>query len=471
MKNMKKILALSLVCCMCAGALVGCNKNSGSSSTTSGSSTEKKADNSDSGEAANAKDNTGDTVEVKGDASKGKVYWLNFKPEEAFDKTIKELAKTYKAKTGTDVKIVTAASGTYEQTLSGEMDKSEAPTMFVIGNAAGAKKWGEFALDLNNTKIGKELNTQTYNIHDADGKLVSIPYCYEAYGLIVNCDLLDKAGHKIDEIKDFASLKTVVEDIHKNKDKLGFDAFTSCDMDDSSSWRFTGHMVNLEYFYEEKKSGSQWTECPASLTGDYVQNYKNLFDLCINNSISDPKELATGGHDASQQFKDQKAAFTVQGSWEYAGYADAGLKNMKMIPYYCGVEGEDKAGLNCGTENCWAINANASEDDQAATMEFMYWLVTDKDASKQMVDALGIMPYNKAAESSNKFLKDAAEYDASGCYVMDWATNYQPNSDEYRKALVSALNSYCADQSDANWDGVKSAMIDGWATQYATANS
>ena len=195
MKNMKKILALSLVCCMCAGALVGCNKDSGSSSTTSGSSTEKKADNGDSGEAANAKDNTGDTVEVKGDASKGKVYWLNFKPEEAFDKTIKELAKTYKDKTGTEVKIVTAASGTYEQTLSGEMDKSEAPTMFVIGNAAGAKKWGEFALDLNNTKIGKERNTQTYNIHDADGKLVSIPYCYEAYGLIVNCDLLDKAGH------------------------------------------------------------------------------------------------------------------------------------------------------------------------------------------------------------------------------------------------------------------------------------
>ena len=81
------------------------------------------------------------------------------------------------------------------------------------------------------------------------------------------------------------------------------------------------------------------------------------------------------------------------------------------------------------------------------------------------------MPYNKAAESSNKFLKDAAEYDASGCYVMDWATNYQPNSDEYRKALVSALNAYNADQSDKNWEQVKTAFVDGWAAQYAAVNS
>ena len=54
---------------------------------------------------------------------------------------------------------------------------------------------------------------------------------------------------------------------------------------------------------------------------------------------------------------------------------------------------------------------------------------------------------------------------------MDWATNYQPNVDDYRAALVSALNQYNADQSDANWDLVKKAFVDGWATQYALANA
>ena len=137
-----------------------------------------------------------------------------------------------------------------------------------------------------------------------------------------------------------------------------------------------------------------------------------------------------------------------------------------MIPYYCGVEGEEKAGLNCGTENCWAVNAKVSEADQQATIDFMVWLVTDPEASKEMVGQLGIMPYKSAVESSNGFLKNAKKYSDDGCYVMDWATNYQPNVDEYRKDLVSALNAYNADQSDANWEGVKKAFVDGWATQY-----
>ena len=241
-------------------------------------------------------------------------------------------------------------------------------------------------------------------------------------------------------------------------------------MDDSSSWRFTGHLANLEYFYEEKESGAKWEECPASLTGKYMENYKNLYDLIINNSLTDPKDLANGGHDAEAEFKEGKAAFFVNGSWEYAAVS-GDVPNATMIPYYCGVAGEEKAGLNCGTENCWAVNANASEADQQATIDFMVWLVSDPDASKAMVEQLGIMPYKNAAESSNGFLNDAAKYTADGCYVMDWATNYQPNVDDYRAALVAALNQYNADQSDANWDLVKAAFVDGWATQYELANA
>ena len=90
------------------------------------------------------------------------VYWLNFKPE--LDETLQELAKTYTAKTGVDVKVVTAASGTYSQTLTSEMDKSNPPTMFVVGNQAGVKDWKDYALDLTGTAIANELNTDAYNL-------------------------------------------------------------------------------------------------------------------------------------------------------------------------------------------------------------------------------------------------------------------------------------------------------------------
>ena len=397
---------------------------------------------------------------------KGSVYWLNFKPE--LDETLQDLAKTYTQKTGVEVKVVTAASGTYEQTLLAEMDKSSAPTLFVIGNQAAVKTWKDYAKDLKGTDIEKQLNTDAYNLYDDSGKLCSIGYCYECYGIIVNPDLIEAAGHTMDEIKNFAGLKTVAEDIHARADELGFDAFSSSDMDDSSSWRFTGHMANLEYFYEERDAGG-WKECPESLTGAYMENYKNLYDLCINNSLTDPKDLATGGHDAENEFKTGKAAFFVNGSWEYAAVSES-VPNAKMIPYYCGVEGEEKAGLNCGTENCWAVNAKTSEANQKATIDFMVWLVTDPDANAKLVEQIGIMPYKSAVASTNGFLNDAAAYTADNCYVMDWATNYQPNVNDYRAALVSALNAYNADQSDANWEKVVTAFVDGWAVQYKAAN-
>ena len=53
---------------------------------------------------------------------------------------------------------------------------------------------------------------------------------------------------------------------------------------------------------------------------------------------------------------------------------------------------------------------------------------------------------------------------------MNWATNFQPNVDDYRAALVAALNQYNADQSDANWEQVRTAFVDGWAVQYQNAN-
>ena len=146
------------------------------------------------------------------------------------------------------------------------------------------------------------------------------------------------------------------------------------------------------------------------------------------------------------------------------------MPNATMIPYYCGVAGEEKAGLNCGTENCWAINAKASAENQQATMDFMVWCVTDPEASRMLVDTFGVMPYKNAAESTNGFLAAAAEYTDNGCYVMNWATNFQPNVDDYRAALVAALNQYNADQSDANWEQVRTAFVDGWAVQYQNAN-
>ena len=396
--------------------------------------------------------------------SKGSVYWLNFKPEA--DEALQGIAKTYEKENGVKVKVVTAASGNYNSTLTSEMGKSAAPTLFVVGNQAAVKTWDDYCIDLKDTDVYKELSTDAFNLKDENGKVASMGYCYESYGIIVNKKLLKKAGYEITDIKDFASLKSVAEDIHKRADKLGFDAFTSSGMDDASSWRFTGHLANMSLFYEGRDDG--WKEAPAEIKGTYLDNFKNVWDLYINNSKYDKKTLATGGYDAEAEFKKGEAVFYQNGTWEYDALKKSiSDDDMQMIPIYCGVEGEEKAGLCSGTENCWAVNAKASKADQKATLEFMKWLVTSKEGTKVMAEQFGAIPYKKAADSGNVFLKNANDLLEAGNYNVDWSFNYTPNVDEWRASLVAAMNKYDAGGS---WDDVKTAFVQGWATQYKAAN-
>ncbi len=404
-----------------------------------------------------------------GDAATGSVYWLNFKPES--DEALQNIAKLYTEKTGVPVKVTTAASGTYNDTLTSEMDKDEAPTMFVVGNSAAVNTWGEFCYDLTGTDVFNELNTDAYILKDAEGKVCSIGYCYECYGIMVNKALLAEAGYAVEDITNFDALKAIVEDITARKDELGFAAFTAADMDSSSSWRFTGHVANLEYYWESVDAPEAWTACPAELTGAYMDNYRNLMDLMFANGTVARTDLATGGHDATAEFKAGKAVFHPQGNWEWSSLSEVfAAEDLAMIPYYSGVEGEENVGLNCGTENYWAVNAMASEEDIKATLDFMYWLVTDAEASALAVETFGVMPYKQAVASSNPFLAMANDLAGQGKANMWWATNYQPDVDNYRAALVSALNDYNADPTDAKWEAVETAFVAGWATCYANVN-
>ena len=428
----KKLLSVALCATMVAGLLAGCGSSSKSDKASSD--------------------------------SKGSVYWLNFKPEA--DEALQGIAKTDEKENGVKVKVVTAASGNYNSTLTSEMGKSAAPTLFVVGNQAAVKTWDDYCIDLKDTDVYKELSTDAFNLKDENGKVASMGYCYESYGIIVNKKLLKKAGYEITDIKDFASLKSVAEDIHKRADKLGFDAFTSSGMDDASSWRFTGHLANMPLFYEGRDDG--WKEAPAEIKGTYLDNFKNVWDLYINNSKYDKKTLATGGYDAEAEFKKGEAVFYQNGTWEYDALKKSiSDDDMQMIPIYCGVEGEEKAGLCSGTENCWAVNAKASKADQKATLEFMKWLVTSKEGTKVMAEQFGAIPYKKAADSGNVFLKNANDLLEAGNYNVDWSFNYTPNVDEWRASLVAAMNKYDAGGS---WDDVKTAFVQGWATQYKAAN-
>ena len=399
----------------------------------------------------------------------GSVYYLNFKPEA--DQAWQDLAKTYTEQTGVEVKVVTAAGGNYSDTLTAEMAKSDAPTLFQCGNAQGLLDWNDYCYDLTGTAVLNEMTTSDFNLCDETGAVKCIGYCYEAFGIIVNVELLETAGYTLADITNFETLKAVAEDIHARSAELGFDAFSSAGLDGSSSWRFSGHLANMPLYYEFRDDGV--TSQPATITGAYLDNYRNIWDLYINNSSIATTSLPTASGDMSTGvFKEGKAVFYQNGTWEYSGLVEAGMnpEKLAMIPIYCGVEGEEQAGLACGTENCWAVNAKASEADIQATLDFIYWVVTSEEGTTMMAHEFGPIPFKNAKESENVFFNDANEYMANGNYTVTWAFNHTPNVDSWRATVVTALAAYSADQTDANWDAVVSAFVDGWAYEYSVQN-
>ena len=394
----------------------------------------------------------------------GSIYYLNFKPEVA--EAWEALAAAYTAETGVPMTVITAASGTYEDTLKSEIAKTEAPTLFQVNGPIGLKTWKDYCYDMSGSAFYGELTNDAFALKDGDAVL-GIAYLTETYGLITNTALLEKAGYSVADITNFETLKAVAEDITARKDELGFSAFTSAGMDSSSDWRFKTHLANMPIYYEYLADGITSTD---AIKGTYLDNYKAIWDLYINNATCEPTTLAAKtGSDAEAEFQLEEAVFFQNGDWEYGAISEyIPDENLTMLPIYIGVEGEENQGLCTGTENFLCVNKNASESDIQATLDFLYWLVTSETGTTTLADTMGFdIPYKAAKESTNHFKKVAAESVAAGKTPVSWDFTTMP-SETWKNGVGAALTDYA--QGTGEWDAVVTAFVDGWAAEIAAAN-
>ena len=450
MKKRKALLVL-LAGAMTAGLAAGCG------SSSSGDSSSGNASGNGGAETVSAAAEAGETAE-------GSVYYLNFKPEA--DEYWQELAKTYTEETGVPVTVLTAASGEYEKTLKSEMAKTDAPTLFQVNGPVGLASWKDYCYDLTGSDIAGELTNDSFALMDGD-KMAGIAYVVENYGIIYNKALLEEAGYTAADITNFESLKKVAEDITSRKEELGFSAFTSAGMDGSSDWRFKTHLANIPIYYEYKDEGIDNTD---AIKGTYLDNYRQIWDLYINNAVCAPTEISTKtADDATADFVMEDAVFYQNGTWEYNNIADVGDENLGILPIYIGVDGEENQGVCTGTENYWCVNAKAAPEDIQATLDFMYWCVTSEAGVEAMCKDMGfVIPFKSNLESQNTLVNEANKYLEEGKTPVTWVFSTMP-SEEWKNGVGSALTAYAADQTDEKWQQVVTAFVDGWAAEAAAS--
>ena len=407
--------------------------------------------------------------------SENGVYLLNFKPEA--EEALKTIASAYKDKTGVEVKIVTAASGTYQQTLQTEVAKSNPPTIFNINGPVGLATWKDYALDLSGTEFVKALTDTSMALTDEDGVVYGSPLGIEGYGLIYNAAILNKyfamEGAKatsVDEIKGFAKLKEVVEDMQARKADLGIEgAFACTSLASGEDWRWQTHLANYPVFYEFRDKGVTDAK-EIALT--YSDNYKQIFDLYLNNSTVAPSAAAAKTvTDSMADFALGKCAFVQNGNWAWSQISEVegntvAEGDIHFMPIYIGVNGEEKSGIALGTENYLAVNSQVSETAQKASIDFLTWLLTGEGA-KMLVDnsVVSVSPYPAFSEltPADPLGKETAQFLANKeLYPINWVFQTFP-SQEFKNQLGSHLAQYASGKED--WSAVKEYFVSTWKSE------
>lgn len=413
------------------------------------------------------------------DDEKGSVYYLSFKPEQ--EEQWKKIAEDYEKETGVKVKVVTAASGTYEQTLKSEIAKEDAPTLFQINGPVGYQSWKDYCLDLKDTKLYKHLLNEDMAVKDGDG-VYGIPYVEEGYGIIYNNAIMEKyfkldgaKAKSMDEINNYDKLKEVAEDMQTKKDKLGIDGvFASTSLTPGEDWRWQTHLANLPIYYEYKDKDVTDLD---KIDFTYADQYKNIFDLYINNSTCAPTLLGSKTvSDSMAEFALGKAAMVQNGNWAWSQIAEVEGNtvkedDVKFMPIYTGVKGEEKQGISIGTENFFSINNKASEADQKASIAFVEWLFTSETGKKHVTEELGfIAPFDtfKDAETpQDPLAKEVLRYLGNkDLYNVDWNFVSFP-SQTFKDDFGSALLEYA--NGNLKWEDVKSKVVDEWANEKEAA--
>ncbi len=411
-------------------------------------------------------------------SSSDTVYYLNFKPEAA--DAYNEIAKIYKEEKGVDLKVVTAASGTYEQTLKSEMAKSSAPTIFQVNGPKGYANWKSYCKDLKDTAIYNALTDKSLAIKDGDG-IYAVPYVVEGYGIIYNAEILDKYFslkdrktdiNSADEINSFKALKAVVEDMTARKKDLGIEGvFGSTSLKAGEDWRWQTHLANIPIYYEFEKNNTDLTKDPVrEIKFEFSDNFKNIFDLYINNSVTDKKLLGSKSvADSMAEFALGKCAMIQNGNWAWSQIRDVSgntvkEENIKFLPIYTGVEGEETQGLCIGTENYFCINKNASEKEQKLAEEFLYWLYSSDTGKKLVTEKLDyITPFST-------FKEDEAPKDPLAKEIINYMNNQKVKtipwnftifpSQTFKENFGASLLSYA--RGNKTFEQVKNDMVSDW---------
>lgn len=424
----RQITAAALVLCLLLGLLSGCSRKGGSSG------------NDDSGYTA-----------------ADSIYWLSSHPEA--ESELLAIAEEYESVSGMSVTVKCVSPEEYADTLKSELYSDEPPVIFECDSVDDLRGYLDRCYDLVDSAAAAALTDTTLAL-SGSGRTLAVPLGTEYCGLLLNRALLKEAGFTEDSINSLDSLRSAAEAIHANADELGFDAFAPALLSNDTAPGFAESLANMALYYES--IDDEWAECPATVSGEYLDELRAFWDMYLANSACDTEHIADGSSSPLDDFANGEAVFCIGSSSDAAALED---ESISMIPLYFGVNDEQQ-GLCERCSGYLAINAPAANGIAAETLAFLEWLTGSERGLELMSQVFGKLPYKNAPDSGDRFAELAQSMNKQGKSSVEWVYRLAPNASDWYSVFAHSLAGY---SSSGDWERVKSAYIDGWDVQYTAS--
>ena len=260
------------------------------------------------------------------------------------------------------------------------------------------------------------------------------------------------------------------------KSELGIDGvFASTSLQAGENWRWTTHLANIAMHQEFNDNGTNLTQLEnvKEVAFKYEDEFKNIFDLYLNNSTTDRKLLGSKQvADSMAEFALGKCAMVQNGNWAWGQINQiAGNRvkkeNIRMIPIFTGLANEEKQGICIGTENYLAINRHASEEKQKAAADFLYWLYSSDTGKKYVTQELNFIApfetFNSDNQPDDPLTQQIIEWMGKGDVKnITWDFLIFP-SQNFKDIFGAALLQYA--QGTKSWDEVVQTFILTWKSE------
>ncbi len=342
-----------------------------------------------------------------------------------------------------------------------------APTLFTAVQEAATYK--NKLYDFSKFPLIKQARAGTTDLMTTeDGKIYGLPVCEEAFGILYNKNILDKAvGGTFDPstINTQDKLKELLEKIAAT----GVDPTRVSGVD----WSLGSHMTNLMFAPRSPsiKTNLQFLSdlkaSKANLVNDKLYNgWLDTLDLLLQYNTSKKSPLGATYDDDTLAFAQGKNALWFQGDWAMPTLNQDNMSGeVGIMPYPISNNPSDygNSQISVGPSQFFCLDISQStKEQQEGALDFLNWFFTSKTGQDYYVNKYGFLsPYKDLTAAPDDYLSKAISKYMDEEKTLNWMNLYYPGDGV--SSLGAIMQKYVS--GTANREALAKDIQNYWASK------